>query len=306
LTEKLQKILAQSGLGSRRQIETLISEGRIHVEGKPAHIGQRVERDVRITFDKKLVPVMNKNCETEVLIYHKPAGEICTRNDPEQRPTVFDNLPEPTAGKWINVGRLDINTSGLLLFTNNGELAHNLTHPSKQVEREYAVRIFGDVTESMLHNLTHGVELEDGKARFEEIVPANTKGEGSNQWYYILVCAGRNRLVRRLWESQQGLQVSRLIRVRYGNVKLPPNLITGHTEELNTSDIDKLKTLSGMVVETDTEKKPAAKTKTKSKAKAKTEVKAKAQVNVKTEVKAKAENKQNTKTDNKAKAKKIK
>lgn len=246
MSEKIQKILAQTGIGSRRQIETFISEGRIYVNGQPAHIGQRIERNSRITFDKKLVDIADPSLNSEVLIYHKPAGEICTRNDPQQRPTVFDNLPTLKSGKWINVGRLDINTSGLLLFVNDGALAHKLTHPSNQIEREYAVRIFGDVTENMLHKLTNGVDLEDGRARFENIVHRQEQSGGSNNWYYVLVCAGRNRLVRRLWESQPGLKVSRLIRVRFGCVKLPPNLAAGDSQKLSPSETIKLKDLVGM------------------------------------------------------------
>lgn len=240
MTEKLHKVLAQSGLGSRRFIETLIVAGRITVDGEPAHIGQRVRRQQRLCFDRQPISVVEAGHACEVLLYHKPSGEICTQSDPQGRATVFDQLPKPQQGKWIQVGRLDINTSGLLLFTNHGELAHRLTHPSYQIEREYAVRVFGQVEKDQLQRLTHGVQLDDGPARFEEIV-SQGKASGLNQWFYVLLKSGRNRLVRRLWESQQGLRVSRLIRVRFAHLTTPRSLAAGRWQVLEAHDIDLLR-----------------------------------------------------------------
>lgn len=244
LGEKLQKILAQTGIGSRRTVESYIQQGRIKVDGKPAHLGQRITRQQRVQFDEKIIQLLPEQVQTQVILYHKPAGEITSQSDPEGRPTVFEQLPPIAEGKWINVGRLDINTSGLLLFTNDGKLAHRLTHPSQGIEREYAVRVFGEVSHEMLQNLTRGVNLDDGPARFEEIVPAD--GSGRNQWFYVLLKSGRNRLVRRLWESQPGLQVSRLMRVRFAHLILEKTLAPGATIELGAADIDKLKQLAGL------------------------------------------------------------
>lgn len=240
MSEKLHKVLAQSGLGSRRYIETLIAAGRISVDGKLAHIGQRVERQQRLCFDQKPISVIEAEHACELLLYHKPSGEICTQYDPQGRETVFDRLPKPQQGKWMQVGRLDINTSGLLLFTNHGELAHRLMHPSYEIEREYAVRVFGQVEAEHLQRLTRGVSLEDGAARFEEIV-SKGKSSGLNQWYYVLLKSGRNRLVRRLWESQSGLRVSRLIRVRFAHLTTPKSLAAGSWEILEQSDIQLLR-----------------------------------------------------------------
>ncbi len=215
-TEKLQKVLARAGLGSRRQMEAWIAEGRISVNGDTANIGCRVAEDDLIEVDGKALQ-SQPDTKTRVLLYNKPEGEICSRRDPEGRPTVFDNLPRLSMGRWINIGRLDINTSGLLLFTNDGDLAHQLMHPSSHLDREYAVRVFGDVTEEVIKRLTTGVELEDGKARFEDVVFSG--GKGSNKWFHVVIATGQNRIVRRLWESQD-LTVSRLKRVRFGPIIL--------------------------------------------------------------------------------------
>jgi 23S rRNA pseudouridine2605 synthase len=227
--EKLQKILANAGLGSRRQMETLIQEGLVKVNGKIAKLGDRAKLNDRIVFKGKKLNLKPSaaSSSTQILLYNKPAGEICTRSDPQGRPTVFQNLPKISKGRWIMIGRLDINTSGLLLFTNQGELAHQFMHPSFQVEREYAVRVFGEVTSEVLERLKKGINLEDGPAHFESIKEAG--GTGKNNWYRVILKEGRCRLVRRLWESQ-GLTVSRLIRVRYGNFNLPAYLKLGKSK----------------------------------------------------------------------------
>ncbi|HEY0635995.1 MAG TPA: 23S rRNA pseudouridine(2605) synthase RluB [Gammaproteobacteria bacterium] len=229
-TEKLQKVLARAGFGSRRELENWIAQGRVSINGKVATLGDRVgEKDV-IRVDGNIVPREKAaGGRRRVLMYHKPVGEVATRSDPEGRPTVFDHLPSLRNGRWIAVGRLDINTSGLLLFTTDGDLAHRLMHPSRQVEREYAVRVMGEVPPEMLKHLQEGVELEDGKASFDSIVDAG--GEGANHWYHVTLLEGRNREVRRLWESQ-GVVVSRLIRVRYGPVTLPRWLRDGKFEDV--------------------------------------------------------------------------
>lgn len=243
-TEKLHKVLARAGLGSRREIEEWIKAGRISVNGRPAQVGDRVsgteciEVDGRRIGDKRLAPAPPR-----VIAYHKPEGEVVTRDDPEQRATVFDHLPTLKTGRWIAIGRLDLNTSGLLLFTTDGELANALMHPSRRVEREYAVRVHGAVDEQALVNMTHGVQLEDGPARFEEITDGG--GRGTNHWYYVLIVEGRKREVRRLWESQ-GVQVSRLIRVRFGPFMLPQGLRKGRWRDLTTGDINRLREAAGL------------------------------------------------------------
>lgn len=237
MSEKLQKILARAGLGSRRQIETWISEGRVSINGNQAKLGDRADLNAHILVDDKPIE-LNVTELTRVLIYHKPVGEITTRHDPEKRPTVFENLPELENGRWINIGRLDINTSGLLLFTNDGELANQLMHPSYHVEREYAVRVYGQVSNEILSRLQKGVKLEDGIARFTII--RNMEGEGVNQWFRVVVTEGRNRIVRRLWQSQ-GISISRLIRVRMGSILLPRTLKAGQWQELSNQDVAKLK-----------------------------------------------------------------
>ncbi len=243
-TEKLHKVLARAGLGSRREIEEWIKAGRVSVDGHPAQLGdrvtgaERIEVDGRRVADKRLAEVPKR-----VIAYHKPEGELVTRDDPEQRATVFQRLPPLTVGRWIAIGRLDLNTSGLLLFTTDGELANALMHPSRRVEREYAVRVHGAVPEQALVNMTQGVQLEDGPARFEEITDGG--GRGTNHWYYVLIVEGRKREVRRLWESQ-GLQVSRLMRVRFGPYALPSALRQGRWCELNPGEINRLREAAGL------------------------------------------------------------
>ncbi len=239
--EKLQKALARLGLGSRRQMETVIREGRISVNGKIADIGDRVKQGDEIRVDGRLLRYTPEDEKRRrVLIYYKPEGEICSAHDPEGRPTVFERLPPLTHDRWVMVGRLDINSTGLLLFTNDGELAHRLMHPSNEIEREYAVRVMGEMTPEIMKNLTSGVMLDDGMAQFDQLVERG--GEGINKWFQVCLKEGRNREVRRLFESQ-GLKVSRLLRTRYGSVNLPRELRTGRYMELDKSEIEKLASL---------------------------------------------------------------
>lgn len=228
--EKLQKVLARAGLGSRRQIERWIEEGRITVNGDAATLGARVTPDQTIRVDGRHVPMHVSQAKPRLLIYHKPEGEVCTRSDPQGRPTVFDKLPSLRGARWIVIGRLDYNTSGLLLFTTDGELANRLMHPSHEIEREYAVRILGKVDDAMLARLKQGVILEDGPAHFDSVVDAG--GTGANHWYHVVLKEGRNREVRRLWEAV-GVKVSRLIRVRFGPVSLPPHFHAGRSVEMD-------------------------------------------------------------------------
>lgn len=226
MTEKLQKVLARAAIGSRREMERWIEEGRIKVNGRIAQLGDRVTETDKIFIDnKRIYTVPAEEKKTRVLIYHKPEGEICTRHDPEGRSSVFEKLPALRGERWILVGRLDINSSGLLLFTTNGELANRLMHPSRAIEREYAVRVLGEVDAATIQQLLVGVELEDGLAKFDRIAEAG--GDGANHWYHVVLQEGRNREVRRLWESQ-GVRVSRLIRVRYGIITLPRALHLGN------------------------------------------------------------------------------
>lgn len=242
--ERLQKLLARAGVGSRRGVEALISEGRVNVNDEPAELGVRVSASDKVEVDGRAVDLSSLETPSRrVIVYNKPEGEITTRNDPEGRPTVFERLPALTGQRWIAVGRLDITTSGLLLFTTDGELANRLMHPSWQVDREYAVRIFGDVDDAMIERLREGVELEDGMARFTDVV--HWGGSGHNHWYYVAIMEGRNREVRRLWESQ-GVQVSRLKRVRHGPVFLPSRLSVGRWEELGQKDVDTLSEAVGL------------------------------------------------------------
>jgi 23S rRNA pseudouridine2605 synthase len=242
--ERIQKILSRGGVGSRREIERWIGEGRLKVNGEIVALGTRLKPGDQLLLNDRMVR-WDKFAQqpTRVLLYHKPTGEVVTRRDPEGRPVVFTQLPKLSTARWIAVGRLDINTSGLLLVTNNGELANRLMHPSTQVEREYAVRILGEVPDATLEKLKQGVELEDGKAKFNEIHFAG--GEGANKWYHVIVSEGRNRLVRRLWESQQ-VTVSRLIRLRYGPVVLPERLKTHSFYELTDKELDLLFEFAGM------------------------------------------------------------
>jgi 23S rRNA pseudouridine2605 synthase len=242
--DRLQKVLANAGMGSRRQIEGWIVEGRVEVNGELAKLGQRVLPEDTIRVDGRLVSKRRLEApERAVLVYNKPEGELVTRKDPEGRQTVFEQLPKLSHGRWIPVGRLDINTSGLLLLTTDGVLANQLMHPSRQVEREYAVRVMGEVTEEQLKQLTHGVELDDGPARFEEIVESG--GEGINRWFHVVIMEGRQREVRRMWEAV-GCRVSRLKRVRYGNVILESALKIGRWRYLSEREVEELTLVSGL------------------------------------------------------------
>ena len=250
MSEKLQKVLARAGHGSRREIEAKIEAGRVSVDGKIATLGDRVEivPGLKIRIDGHLISVKESAEQIcRVLAYYKPEGELCTRNDPEGRPTVFDRLPKLRGARWIAVGRLDVNTCGLLLFTTDGELANRLMHPSREVEREYAVRVFGQVDDDKLRQLSRGVQLEDGPAAFKTI--KFTGGEGINQWYNVTLTEGRNREVRRLWEAV-GVQVSRLIRVRYGDILLPKGLPRGGYTELDLAQTNYLRELVELTPET--------------------------------------------------------
>ena len=244
MQERLQKILARAGLGSRRQIEDWIRDGRVQVNGKPARLGQKVSGRERIAVDGKKVNLKSgEQVVAATILYHKPAGEICSRDDPDRRPSVFSALPRPPGGRWISVGRLDFNTSGLLLFTTDGELAHRLMHPAQEIEREYAVRLLGTVDLPMLERLIQGVELEDGVARFSAIEESG--GSGANRWYHVIIKEGRNREVRRLWESQ-GVKVSRLTRVRYGPVILERKLRPGKHRPLTFGEQKQLYQAAGL------------------------------------------------------------
>ncbi|MDB9894890.1 23S rRNA pseudouridine(2605) synthase RluB [Reinekea forsetii] len=234
--ERIQKVLAKAGLGSRREMEKVIEDKRVSVNGEVAKLGDKVQRTDELKVDGKTVKIDTKAVR-RVLIYNKPEGEICTRKDPEGRQTVFDRLPKLTGERWVAVGRLDINTSGLLLFTNDGELANRLMHPSRQIEREYAVRILGEVKQENIDAMCAGVQLDDGIAKFSDVQYFD--GKGSNQWYHVVIVEGRNREVRRLWESQ-GFQVSRLKRVRYGSVFMDSSMRAGTWNELAKKDIDQL------------------------------------------------------------------
>ncbi|ORU89979.1 MAG: 23S rRNA pseudouridylate synthase B [Cycloclasticus sp. symbiont of Poecilosclerida sp. M] len=240
--ERIQKLLAQAGLGSRREIERWIVDGSISVNGATASLGDKITVREVVKLRGRIVKLADKlqRMDTKVLIYHKPAGEIVSRKDPEGRPTVFKKLPKLAAGRWVAVGRLDINTQGLLMFTNDGDLANKLMHPSQQIDREYAVRVMGNITSETAETLVNGVDLEDGRARFEDVQEAG--GEGVNRWFHVVVAEGRNRVVRRLWESQN-CKVSRLIRVRYGSVFLPPGLPTGRFELLDKKGLEALNAL---------------------------------------------------------------
>ena len=237
MSERIQKVLARLGLGSRRKLEVAIQEGRIKVNNKVAKLGDRIAIGDKVTFDGKKVTLSSSGQELRIVMYHKPVGQVVTRHDPEGRETVFSALPEIKNGRWVNVGRLDINTSGLLLFTNDGDLANRLMHPSSGLDREYAVRVFGDITSDKVKRLVKGVKLDDGWARFEDVVDSG--GQGANRWLHVVVAEGRNRIVRRLFESQD-CQVSRLMRVRFGPIMLPDNLVTGRCKDLSVTMRDQL------------------------------------------------------------------
>ncbi len=242
--ERLQKLLSRAGLGSRREVEAWIEAGRITVNGRVAEPGQKITVSDHVDLDGRRLNIRPAaEILRRVLVYNKPEGEVTTRSDPEGRPTVFDSLPRLSDHRWIAIGRLDINTTGLMLFTTDGELANRLMHPSREVDREYAVRVFGEVDEAMTGRLIEGVLLEDGIARFSDISSAG--GKGINQWFHVTLFEGRNREVRRLWESQ-GVQVSRLKRVRYGPVFLPSRLSVGRWEEMTQRGVDELSKMVGL------------------------------------------------------------
>ena len=235
MAERIQKVLARAGYGSRRQLEVLIKEGKVSVNGSIAKLGDQVDIGDSLRLDDK--PLSAKRLwqkPQQVLLYNKPVGEVCTRKDPEGRRTIFQSLPTPEEGRWVSVGRLDINTSGLIILTTDGELANRLMHPSNEMDREYAVRVLGAVGPEIMQNLRDGVELEDGKAKFNDIQEAG--GEGANHWYHVVIQEGRNREVRRLWESQ-GVKVSRLMRVRYGPIIIPSQLKMGRWMMLEGDDV---------------------------------------------------------------------
>jgi len=238
MAERIQKILARAGYGSRREVERWVAAGEILVNGVVAKTGQAIDENDKVVLRGQVLKLASKlKTKPQVLLYHKKVGEICSRNDPEGRPSVFDNLPKLNSGRWIQVGRLDINTDGLLLFTTDGELANRLMHPSYEIEREYAARILGNVTDDILKTLQHGVMLDDGIAKFTRIKFEG--GEGANKWFHVVLNEGRNREVRRLWESQD-LIVSRLRRIRYANVELKRALRPGNFEDMDVRAMRKL------------------------------------------------------------------
>ena len=237
ITCKLHKLLAQKGLGSRREMETLIATGRVSINGRVAEVGERVGPGDVVRVGKRIIRFRTEESIPRVILYHKPEGEIVSRSDPEGRPTVFDKLPHLKSSKWIAIGRLDFNTSGLLVFTTDGGLANRLMHPSFEVEREYAVRVLGQLTKEQMVALTSGVELNDGLAKFSYL--SDQGGEGSNHWYRVILREGKNREVRRMFEAV-GLTVSRLMRVRFGPINLPPWIKRGKWTELDDKQMNRL------------------------------------------------------------------
>ena len=254
MSEKLHKMLAQAGLGSRREMEELIASGQVTVNGQVAEVGTRVSEGDQVRVGRRLIHLKFGGKLPHILLYHKPEGEIVSRDDPEKRASVFDKLPQLRSSKWIAVGRLDFNTSGLLIFTTSGELANHLMHPRFEVEREYAVRILGELTKEQMQQLTTGIQLEDGPAKFDLL--QDQGGEGANHWYRVVLKEGRNREVRRMFEAL-GLTVSRLMRVRFGVVALPPRLKRGQWMELEPEQVAKVLEWAGMKMELPQEGKAA-------------------------------------------------
>lgn len=243
--QRLHKLLAMAGFGSRRDMETLIESGRITINGQVAQVGAVVDEHDIVRLDSRILHLQFEAELPQILLYHKPEGEIVSQDDPEGRATVFDKLPRIKQGKWLAIGRLDMNTSGLLIFTNSGELANRFMHPRYEVEREYAVRILGELTEDQMAQLKNGIELEDGPANFESIFPQG--GEGANKWYQVVIKEGRNREVRRLFEAFH-LPVSRLMRVRFGPINLPPRLKRGTMLKLEQKQVVGLMEWAGLEV----------------------------------------------------------
>ena len=240
---RIHKVLAQSGYGSRREIEKAITEERVKINNVIATLGQPVLSTDKIMFNGKIVHLREENILPRILIYHKPEGELVTENDPEGRPTVFEKLPRIKRSKWISIGRLDFNTSGLLIFTSYGELANRLMHPKYEIEREYSVRVLGELSEDVMSSLKEGIELGDGIAKFETLYFEG--GEGANRWYRVTLKEGRNREVRRMFEAF-GITVSRLIRVRFGEITLPSHLKRGMFLELKQNEVISLLKWSGL------------------------------------------------------------
>lgn len=237
MDEKLQKVLARSGIGSRREMERWIEQGRVKVNDEVVTLGERVSDKDTIKVDNKIINQKRTQVQQRVIAYHKPVGEVCTRDDPEGRKTIFSNLPKLRSGRWISVGRLDLNTSGLLLLTTDGELANKLMHPSSEVEREYAVRVLGEVSPEIINQLKSNVPLDDGDAHFSDVKESG--GEGANHWYNVTLKEGRNREVRRLWEYF-GFAVSRLMRIRYGDIKLERSVRPSKSEDLTEKEMEQL------------------------------------------------------------------
>jgi len=237
-TVKLQKALADAGVASRREIEQWIEAGRIQVNGEPAHVGQRIGPGDKVKVGGRLVSLhLGQQRAPRVLLYHKPEGEIVSRDDPQHRASVFDKLPRIRGGRWIAIGRLDFNSCGLLVFTSSGELANRMMHPRYAIERDYAVRLLGELSDEAAAQLVGGIQLEDGMARFQRLYP--TGGEGANRWYEVTISEGRYREVRRMFEAV-GVTVSRLMRVRYGPLALPPRLKRGQFLELAPGEVEAL------------------------------------------------------------------
>jgi 23S rRNA pseudouridine2605 synthase len=255
--ERLQKVLAQAGVGSRREMEEWITAGRVTVNGEVAVLGMRVVEGDVVRADRRTIRVMEQGSSLpRVLLYHKQEGEIVSRDDPGQRASVFDNLPKVRGQKWIAIGRLDFNTSGLLIFTTSGDLANRLMHPRFEVEREYAVRVQGEMTpEQMKQMVKQGIELDDGPVKFEML--SDEGGEGFNHWYRIVVKEGRNRVVRRTFEAL-GLPVSRLMRVRFGIVNLPPRLKRGMQAELGEVEVRQVLEWAGLEAPESSVQRPIA------------------------------------------------
>lgn len=239
-SDRLQKLLARNGLGSRREIEALIADGRVSINNVTAKLGDRAGQEDKIRIDGRMIRLRTSAPLPRIIIYHKPEGEIVSVRDPQGRPSVFDKLPHVRSSKWIAIGRLDFNTSGLLIFTTDGALANRLMHPRYQMEREYAVRIIGELTPEQIDRLTSGIELEDGLAKFDQLYDEG--GQGTNHWYRIVLKEGRNREVRRMFEAL-GITVSRLMRVRFGPVNLPPRLKRGMWLELIDAEVERLQAL---------------------------------------------------------------